>query len=65
MGCHDKEVNLINELKTVIAISIVLVEDTLEQGVALPVQKLFRDESVPMEDSLHYLLVGVIIYCVH
>ena len=65
MRVHDVDIDFVDEFKTVVAVGVISVIDSFEQGIALAIQELLRDVGVPVEDSRDYLLIGVIVYVLH
>lgn len=56
---HDIDVYLVDKLEAVVAVSIVLIINSLEKRIALPIQILLRDEGVPAKDRLRDFLVCI------
>lgn len=59
MRHEDVDVNLINQLNGILAVRVVLVINSFEQRIALPIQILLRDEGVPAKYRLSDLLVCI------
>lgn len=59
MRHEDIDVNLVYQFYGVLAVSIILVVDSLEQRIALPIQILLRNEGVPAKNCLSNLLVCI------
>lgn len=59
MGHEDVYVNLVNQFNGILAVRVVLVINSFEQRIALPIQILLRDEGVPAKYRLSDLLVCI------
>lgn len=59
MGHEDVYVNLVNQLNGILAIRVILVINSFEKRIALPIQILLRDEGVPAKYRLSDLLVCI------
>ena len=59
MRHEDVYVNLVNQFNGILAVRIVLVINSFEQRIALPIQILLRDEGVPAKYRLSDLMVCI------
>ena len=59
MRHEDVDVNLVNQFNGILAVSVVLVINSFEKRIALPIQILLRNEGVPAKNRLRDLLVCI------
>lgn len=59
MRHEDIDVNLVYQFNWILAVRVVLIINSFEQRIALPIQILLRDEGVPAKYRLSDLLVCI------
>lgn len=59
MRHEDVDVNFVYQFNGILAVRVVLIINSFEQRIALPIQILLRDEGVPAKYRLSDLLVCI------